>query len=245
MMRMMNHWAHDQDPLDPLFINRKVSYIRHSLSSDPSFFQSLIRHHLLSNPSRVTLVMSPDEDYARKENDREAARVQRIAATLTQEDRRRIDEAAAQLKVQQDTLSDPTILPTLSITDIKREAERVDLQPVTLPSAPAAAISTPPPATAALGAAAGFGQLTGAAGRGRLPFPPVVRAGGSDQRLRLLPSVVQLPGVAGSSAAVLSTVHVVFDRHWRGAVRLPPAVAPDRPVHRRDRGVAARVPSQG
>ena len=197
MMRMMSNWAHEQDPIDPLLINRKTDHIRHALATDPSFFQRLITTHLLDNPARVTLIASPDDDYARKENDREQQRVHAIEAGLDDAARERIREQATALKAQQDSISDPTILPTLSVRDIKREAEVVDLRPLDLSDATAAVMSSPPPAiaTAGLSASSSFSQLTAPLATS-VSFPPVVfleAATNGCAYVRLLFDVQSLP----------------------------------------------------
>ena len=173
MMRMMNHWAHEQNPIEPLLINKKVEHIRQQMLTNPTFFQHLITTHLLRNQARTTLIMSPDEEYARKENDKEAERVRSIEQQLTEEQRQRIREEAVQLKEQQDTVSDPTILPSLSVSDIKTEAEHVNLQPLDVPTAAAAMLASPPPASAPLSASTSFSQLT-APVITSTSFPPVV-----------------------------------------------------------------------
>ena len=161
MMRMMNSWAHEQDPTNPLHLNRKVDFIRQSMASDPHFFQRLIQQHILSNPGRVTLVMRPDAQYAAKENEREKAEVERKEAALTVEDKQRIREDATALKKQQDTLSDPTILPSLSVEDIKKTSEVITLTPLDIHPSPAiSAVPTTPPQSAVLSATAGFAALT-------------------------------------------------------------------------------------
>jgi len=161
MMRMMSCWAHERDPISPLHLNRKVDYIRQSMAADPHFFQRLIQQHVLSNPGRVTLVMRPDAQYAVKENEREKTEVERKEAALTDEDRQRIREDAAALKKQQDTLSDPTVLPSLSVDDIKRTSEVVQLTPLDIHPSPAiSAVPTTPPQSAVLSATAGFAALT-------------------------------------------------------------------------------------
>ena len=161
MMRMMSCWAHERDPTSPLHLNRKVEYIRQSMAADPHFFQRLIQEHVLSNEGRVTLVMRPDPQYAVKENEREKAEVERNEAALNEEDRQRIREDAAALKKQQDTVSDPTILPSLSVDDIKKTSEVVTLTPLDIHPSPAiSAVPTTPPQSAVLSATDGFAALT-------------------------------------------------------------------------------------
>ena len=105
--------------------------------------------------------MRPDPTYAVKENEREKSEVERKEAALTAEDKQRIREDAIALKQQQDTVSDPTVLPSLSVDDIKKTSEVVTLKPLDIHPSPAiSAVPTTPPQSAELSATSGFAALT-------------------------------------------------------------------------------------
>ncbi len=63
-------WNHSESPLDLLEVQKNVDRFKKDLKDDPKFLQKKIRRHLLDNPHRLTLLMTPDEAYAREEQEK-------------------------------------------------------------------------------------------------------------------------------------------------------------------------------
>jgi len=130
LLRLFPYWARNADAFSPLHINAYIATIRQRLSEGP-YFQELLRQYILFNPHRVTLVMRPDEDYAKKEQAVEEARLKALQSTLTQQDRDRITAQAAELARMQQSKPDATCLPTLRLSDIAKTSEQLVFEPST------------------------------------------------------------------------------------------------------------------
>lgn len=131
MLRALTAWLHDGDPLAPLKFESSLAKIKQQVAGGQRFFESLIEQYFLNNPHRSTLLLKPDAQLAAEREAREKARLEKVAATLSPEQRQALATATAELKKHQVAPDDPAALaaiPTLT---------RKDLEPVnrTLPIA--------------------------------------------------------------------------------------------------------------
>lgn len=117
LMRFLGPWLHADDPLTPLQLERNLAALGRA-AADPGFFPGLIRRHLLDNPHRVTLLLRPDREHARREEATLATRLDAASAGLGAAARQRLVAAAAALQRSQETPDDTRCLPTLELTDI-------------------------------------------------------------------------------------------------------------------------------
>lgn len=120
MMRLFGPWLHASDPLSSLRIGETLEHLR-SAATDPGFFPGLIRRHLLDNPHRVTLLLRPDPDHAKREEQALAERLVAIRQQLDDQEVRAIRTAAEELQLSQEALVDTSCLPILELSDINRD----------------------------------------------------------------------------------------------------------------------------
>jgi Zn-dependent M16 (insulinase) family peptidase len=132
VMRLNSLWAHDKNIVSSLKLNDKIQQFREKLALDAKYLQNLLQKHVINNSHRTIATMKPDSQYNDKENEHELNKLQQISAKLTQTDKQNLIEQAAALKAAQETKSDPTILPSLTIDNIKKSAELVEFQPLTV-----------------------------------------------------------------------------------------------------------------
>ncbi|MCM2264152.1 MAG: insulinase family protein [Desulfuromonadales bacterium] len=124
LMRFLGPWLHADDPLPPLQLERNLAALRHA-ATDPAFFPALIRRRLLDNPHRVTLLLRPDQEHARREEEALAQCLERAATALDDAERARLVAAAAELQCSQEAHDDTSCLPTLELADIDPAEQQV------------------------------------------------------------------------------------------------------------------------
>ena len=117
LMRFLGPWLHADDPLSPLQLEQTLTALRRA-ATDPGFFPGLIRHQLLGNPHRVTLLLRPDRQHAEREEQALNERLAEAARTLDEAARKQLVAAAAELQHSQETPEDTSCLPTLDLADI-------------------------------------------------------------------------------------------------------------------------------
>ncbi|HOU41165.1 MAG TPA: peptidase M16, partial [Promineifilum sp.] len=90
----------------------------------------LIRHHLLDNPHRVTVVLAPDAELARRQSEAEAERLAAARAAMSAEEAAAVMAQAAELKRQQETPDPPEVvalLPSLRRADLEPRHKPIPL----------------------------------------------------------------------------------------------------------------------
>uniref|UniRef100_A0A8C6UT94 Presequence protease, mitochondrial n=1 Tax=Neogobius melanostomus TaxID=47308 RepID=A0A8C6UT94_9GOBI len=111
-------WNHDGDPVELLRINHSVNKFKQALKENPRFLQEKVQHYFKENPHRLTLSMSPDEQYVEKRARAEEEKLQRKVQALTEDDRRQIYEKGLELLSAQSAAQDASCLPALRVSDI-------------------------------------------------------------------------------------------------------------------------------
>ncbi|MHB8708174.1 MAG: insulinase family protein, partial [Desulfuromonadales bacterium] len=124
LMRFLGPWLHADDPLPPLQLEQTLAALRNA-AADPAFFPDLIRRRLLDNQHRVTLLLRPDPEHARREEQALEQRLEHITKSLDEADRARLVAAAAELQRSQETHDDTSCLPTLGLADINPAEQTV------------------------------------------------------------------------------------------------------------------------
>lgn len=122
-MRTMKTWLYDDEkPFDALCYDRYYRFLREKLGTD--YFEKLIQTYLLDNPHAVLIEMKPKLGMAAEMEKKERERLAAYKASLSEEQRRGVVEAAAALKRYQEEPSPKEVLekiPMLSREDIDRE----------------------------------------------------------------------------------------------------------------------------
>jgi len=119
-------WMHNGDPLTSLRVGDRVQQLRDAMEADDQYWQKLVRRNFLDNQHRVTVVMNPEEEYNSKLEEAEAAKVKAIEDALTDEERGELVEKALELAASQDKAQNVEVLPTLQLSDIREEVEKVE-----------------------------------------------------------------------------------------------------------------------
>ena len=108
---------HGGNPVDVWEIDEHLSWLRQQ-AKQPNWVQNLIKTHLINNPHRVRLTLSPDKDKAQRLIDDEKASLYALNATLTDTDKDQLRQQSAKLADRQATIDDVDILPKVGRDDI-------------------------------------------------------------------------------------------------------------------------------
>jgi hypothetical protein len=119
LMRCLGPWLHADKPLPALQLEENLAALRRATAA-PEFFPGLIRRYFLANPHRVTLLLRPDHDHARREESLLNDRLEAFSRGLDAAARKELVAAAATLQESQERTDDTSCLPTLTLADIDR-----------------------------------------------------------------------------------------------------------------------------
>lgn len=120
MLEAFSTVVHGGNPLDVWQIDEHLAWLRQQ-ASDPSFVPSLIKEHLLDNPHRVRLTLSPDKGKAERLVAEEKATLDQLDKTLDEHDRAVIRQKMSDLQARQAMVDDVDVLPKVGLADIPSE----------------------------------------------------------------------------------------------------------------------------
>lgn len=122
MFSTMAKWIYDQKPSTGTKFEDSLKKLKESLKNHHSLiFQSLIQKRLLNNTHRVTIEMFPDNDFERKEKEKEQERLEKFTANLNDEDMKSVIKFSEDLKARQVAKDSPEAIasiPIISVNDI-------------------------------------------------------------------------------------------------------------------------------
>ncbi|CAN4112228.1 unnamed protein product [Withania somnifera] len=126
MLRSIGKWVYDMDPFEPLKYQKPLEALKGRIANEGSkaVFAPLIDQYILRNPHRVTVEMQPDPEKASREEQIEKETLDKVKASMTQEDLAELARATHELRLKQETPDPPEALksvPSLSLQDIPRE----------------------------------------------------------------------------------------------------------------------------
>merc|ERR1711966_448027 len=125
MLGSMQEWVYDRDPTEALKFEAPLAELKASIARDGAkVFQDMIRETLLENSHRTTVEMFPSKSMEAEQLQEEKDRLAKIKASLKDDDLQKIIDTTAELKQLQaaeDSLEDRLTIPSLDLSDIKRE----------------------------------------------------------------------------------------------------------------------------
>jgi Zn-dependent M16 (insulinase) family peptidase len=128
MFQSLRNWTYGRDPLLPLMFEAPLAAVREQIDTNPTYFQDLIRAHLLENDHRVTVVLTPDPEYNAVRAAEEEARLQEARAKMDQAALEAVVANTRELKRLQELTDTPeqlALLPTLKLSDLDREVKTI------------------------------------------------------------------------------------------------------------------------
>ena len=121
MLQCLATWLYDENPLDSLAWEKPLASIKERLAKGDPVFEEAIRTLFLENPSRATVVLSPDEGLAARIEEEEAARVSAAQAAMSLKEREEVVRITRELQKAQATPDTPEALasiPSLGLGDL-------------------------------------------------------------------------------------------------------------------------------
>lgn len=122
-------WLYGEHPEDSLRYEDTLKRVREEI--DRGGLERTLSDMLIDNPHRATLIMLPDKTLADKRGEREASELREILAAMSDEELEAIKRDKTALDEWQQTPESNEALaslPTLSIEDIPKKAERVPIE---------------------------------------------------------------------------------------------------------------------
>ncbi|MDX9875099.1 MAG: insulinase family protein, partial [Spongiibacteraceae bacterium] len=123
--------THRGDPMAVLDLEPVLAQLREAIK-DPDYIKRLARELLLDNPHRVTLILKPDRDISARREMAEKQRLAALQAELDDEQKQRIVAQAAALEKRQTEKHDESILPKVTLADVKPDTHILPSEKVQL-----------------------------------------------------------------------------------------------------------------
>lgn len=136
LFNLTSLWNHNGDLVQALRINEAMKKLTSRMKEEPKYLQSLIETYLGNNNHRLTLTMSPDEQYEQSKALAEQELLKRKLEELSTEEKKQIYENGKILLAEQQKKEDVGVLPTLKIDDLKADVERYKVSDLQIAGVP-------------------------------------------------------------------------------------------------------------
>ncbi|EAT35563.1 AAEL012278-PA [Aedes aegypti] len=120
-------WNHNGDLIKSMNVSELVQQLRDNLARDPKYLQKKVEYYFRHNTHRLTMTMSPDEQYDRKFNESERLNLVGKTEKLSKDDRERIFKEGVQLSEEQKSVPNTDVLPCLKLEEIRNSSEKDDI----------------------------------------------------------------------------------------------------------------------
>jgi Zn-dependent M16 (insulinase) family peptidase len=133
MLRGLTTWLYDGDPLALIAFESPLESLKKKISRSRNLFEGMIDAYFLKNPHRTRVLLRPDPEMAKKQEESEKKRLADIRATMNPSDLDHVLSTAARLKEIQATPDSPEALatvPTLKLSDLSRFNKTIPLLPL-------------------------------------------------------------------------------------------------------------------
>ncbi|KAK9504632.1 hypothetical protein O3M35_010922 [Rhynocoris fuscipes] len=121
-------WNHGGNVLNVIKVNEKVLKFRKSIADNPQYLQDFVAENIKENNHRLILSMSPEEDFEQEQVAREAEILKQKLSSLGTVHKDAIYSQGLDLVREQESIQDVKCLPTLSVSDLNRDVDRVKLK---------------------------------------------------------------------------------------------------------------------
>ena len=127
VIRMMDNWLYDNDPLELLHYEEALLNIRKGLSG--TYFEDLIRQSILNNNHKVLVSIYPERGLQERKDAEVKEHLADVKANMTKEEIDAIVEQTKRLKIRQETPDSDEVLasiPLLELSDLNPNMEAVE-----------------------------------------------------------------------------------------------------------------------
>jgi Zn-dependent M16 (insulinase) family peptidase len=123
MLRALTTWLYDGDPLALIAFEQPLARVKNRISKEKDFFESLIKNDFLGNRHRALLLLKPDPEMGRREEEAERARLLQLTSSMTGAQLEEVKANAQKLKEMQEAPDPPEAIasiPALGLEDLNR-----------------------------------------------------------------------------------------------------------------------------
>lgn len=127
MRRALRGWLHGSDPETTLEFQRWMDVLKSEVA-EGGYFERLIEEYLLANPHRTTVVLRPDPEQQKREEEAGKKELLSLRQAMGREGLRQLQVDLDKLKMFQEQQDPPEILsriPALHLSDLRREVEKI------------------------------------------------------------------------------------------------------------------------
>ena len=127
VIRMMDNWLYDNDPLELLHYEEALANIRKGLAG--TYFEDLIRQSILDNNHKVLVSIYPERGLQERKDSQVKEHLAAVKANMTKEEIDAIVEQTKRLKIRQETPDSEEALasiPLLELCDLNPNMEAVE-----------------------------------------------------------------------------------------------------------------------
>ncbi len=117
MLNALPAALHGGEPAAVLNLDSVLERLRQDIQNE-DFIKSLVKKHLIDNPHRVRMVMTPDKTLSQKKLDAERERLVKLKAQLDEQQKKDIIDMTQKLEARQSEKDDPEMLPKVTLDDI-------------------------------------------------------------------------------------------------------------------------------
>lgn len=129
-------WNHDGDPVELMRVSDSVSRFKQTLKENPRFLQDKVQLYFKENPHKLTLSMSPDQNFLEKQAKAEEDKLMQKVHSLTEDNKKEIYQKGLELLEAQSAPQDASCLPALRVSDIDPVTARTEVQLCSVGGAP-------------------------------------------------------------------------------------------------------------
>ena len=126
MLGAMSKWIYDESPTEALKFEKPLAQLKEKIAESGSqVFQDMIKDMLVNNSHRTTIEMKPSKTYEKELLQEEQDRLNKIKASLSDEEIEKVIETTKKLKELQaaeDSPEERATIPKLKLEDLKRES---------------------------------------------------------------------------------------------------------------------------
>ncbi|ESN95019.1 hypothetical protein HELRODRAFT_193706 [Helobdella robusta] len=126
IMSLISEWNHGADPIQLLQISKLVEELKHRLTIEPDYLQSLVSQYLKNNKHKLTLISESDPSYLIGRKKEEEELLEQLVSSLSDVKKEEIYNDGLELAKLQSIPEDVSCLPSLDISDIPKQYEKTD-----------------------------------------------------------------------------------------------------------------------
>ena len=123
LLRMIGTWLHGGQAERILRLDNDFARLRKEISTD-GFLEGRIKQFFLDNDHRILLTLAPDQTKAKIQEEQTRRRLLDQWEKMTETEKAKVDQEAAELRALQEAPEDVDCLPTLALSDIPPEVSR-------------------------------------------------------------------------------------------------------------------------